>query len=70
MRHQEQFEAKLFGSSNMIWDAHAYKRSCIARTRGDERSQRFAAATLTILTRVERALSQIFKVTCRLTVSM
>lgn len=46
MGHQEQFEAKLFGSSNMIWDALAYKRSGIARTRGDERSQRFAAATL------------------------
>lgn len=46
MRHQGQIDAKLFGSSNMIWDALAFKRSGMARTRGDERAQRFAATTI------------------------
>lgn len=46
MKHHGQFEAKLFGSSNMIWDALACERSGIARTRGGDRSQRFGATTL------------------------
>lgn len=46
MRHHRHFEDKLFGSSDMIWDAFAYKRAGVARTRGDERAQRFAATTL------------------------
>ncbi|WP_051439016.1 TetR/AcrR family transcriptional regulator [Ciceribacter selenitireducens] len=46
MRHQGQIDAGLFGSSNMIWDALAFKRSGIARTRGDKRAQRFAATTI------------------------
>lgn len=46
MGHQEQVESKLFGSSDMIWDALAYRRSDIAQTRGRVVSHRFAVTTL------------------------
>lgn len=63
MRHQGQIDAKLFGSSNMIWDALAFKRSGMARTRGDERAQRFAA---TAIDEIDEGRERILQVAERL----
>lgn len=46
MGQHRNFQDRLFGSSDMIWDAFAYKRDGVARTRGDARAQRFATTTV------------------------
>ncbi len=57
--HQGQFETKLFGSSNMIWDALAFDRAGVAQTRGNARRQRLAA---TILDEMEEGRQRILNV--------
>jgi AcrR family transcriptional regulator len=67
MGHQEQVGSKLFGSSDMIWDALAYRRSDIVQTRGRDVSHRFAATTLDDLDeRRERILDVAEKLIRRL----
>jgi AcrR family transcriptional regulator len=67
MGHQEQVGSKLFGSSDMIWDALAHRRSDIVQTRGRDVSHRFAATTLDDLDeRRERILDVAEKLIRRL----